>query len=464
MSLTRLFTSWTRRPEPTAKLHADHLGTLTLPSMLRKALSQPSLACAISAFTDGHHRAAKEMLEATVRASRPNSGGESRSPEMMMAQRLSANLSGVLAHYHGDHERAASDLALALQACTAQGRSGQGHDSYVDLSGVLIDLAVNDIARGQTASAEVHLKYASSFHALARAAVAWPPSPSRRVLSLCRALTRPLPVPATCPSLSKRRRARYMAIRAYRPDARVVSMCESARAELALLGGDKLAALGYSIDASAQQPGPPSISAHQAAAMALNSKQKEPAAAAVAAAAAAAVQRANSASELRVRATAACVRSRCLRVNGLTDEALELAGSSLKHFETVAPTLSLSSDARPLPLLHARLLVSDALAHFATSGPTIDVRLGLEHARLLLAAELGPSARDVAITENNLRLLARDGPSSSATAAPSAASKAELLRDLPMLPPGLGLADSDPFKLEWRPVGLASRGPSQTSL
>lgn len=387
--------------------------------MLRRAPS--SLATAIAAFSDGRHRAAMQLLDTLRTAPQPaeptdklapdavraaavaaaavglsvgRAPGAEFEPERMMSQRLSANLSGLLAHFLGEHERAAVDLASALAACEAQGRSGHGHDAFVDLSGVLIDLAINDLARGQTERADQHLK-----------------------------------------------RARYTAIRAYRPDARVVTMCESARAELALRNGDPLEALQHSINAAALQPDAPPLNPHLAAANATKSnranKPKAPGAAA-----AAAVQRADGVSQLRVDSTAACVRARCLRANGLSAEAVEVTRGALGRFDAASLAPPDLEGGRPLPLLHARLLLADALSTCAAGGSGVDVRLSLEHARLLLARELGEAHADVHLAEVNLRAFAK-----------GTKPALDQMRDLPMLPPGLGLSDSDPFKLAWRPVG-----------
>ncbi|KAJ1632914.1 hypothetical protein T492DRAFT_984775 [Pavlovales sp. CCMP2436] len=360
--------------------------------LLRRAPS--SLASAISAFAAGRHRTAVGLLEAAQPpVFEPEPTASKVSPERMMAQRLSTNLTGLLSHYSGDYGKAATELAASLQACEALGRSGMGSDSFTDLSGLLVDIAVTDIARGEIERAEGHLK-----------------------------------------------RARYMAIRAYRPDPRVVIAIETARAELALCKGEPLAALQHSLDAHAAQPGPPTPNPLQAAATAIKSSniKSSNTAAATATAAERAVQQANAASDLRVSASAACVRVSALRQNGLGDEALQLSSQALEHFEA---NLLLTLDAAALPLLHARLLLSDALATASVNGSRIDVRLGLEHARLLLVAELGEQHPHCKLMENNLRSFSGQSPLP--------------LRDLLMLPPGLGLGDSDPFKLSWRPVGVS---------
>mmetsp|Transcript_23573 Transcript_23573/g.69430 ORF Transcript_23573/g.69430 Transcript_23573/m.69430 type:complete len:388 (-) Transcript_23573:247-1410(-) len=386
--------------------------------MLRRAPSH--LASAISAFADGRHRAAMKLMDG-MRAATPGSPradvsmtplGEPELPERMIAHRLSANLSGLLAHYLGEHEHAADDLGEALRACEAQSRAGQGHDSYVDLSGVLIDLAVNDVARGETERATGYLK-----------------------------------------------RARYMAIRAYRPDARVLAMCAAARAELSIRQGDRLEALRHSIEAVALPLGPgevesgrgpvPGASPNSGAGLPIPSPTIAPIAPRTVA-----PPSPDRSSDLRVHATASCVRSRCLRLNGLHTEALDVASSALRLFEEAAAS---AEHERPLPLLHARLLTADALARLGAGCSTVDARLGLQHAHLLLAHELGDAHVDVAVAARNSAVLRRHG---GGAVSGGSASHATELADLPMLAPGLGLADDDPLQLAWRPVGGTAPPPS----
>jgi len=366
-------------------------------AMLRRAPS--SLASAISAFANGRHRVARELLGAhqdgRVAAHAPvRAPVGAHAPELLLVNRLGHNLAGVLAHHAGDHEAAARDLSSALRVAETQSRSGLGHDAYVDLAGVLIDTAVNELARG---------------HA----------EPARHAL----------------------KRARYMSERAYRPDARLLAMCDAVAAELALSSGDRLGALRCSIDAVARahhelgtpQPGGPGGGAVRAG----------------------------------VRASVACVRVRCLRTNGLHAEAVEAATAALAEYDATygggAPIADVGAgagaeaeaeapSAHPLPLVHARLLTAHALALRAAgsaagsqhAGVDIDIVLALRHAQLLLEGELGAGHAHARIGEANAEASKR-GPRAGLA-----------LRDLPLLPPGLGLADTDPSDLAWRPVGLGA--------
>lgn len=403
--------------------------------MLRRAPS--SLASAISAFAHGRHRIARELLDAHQGA--PSGAAAHpppapRAPELLLSDRLRYNLAGVLAHHAGDHEAAARELASALRVAEAQSRSGLGHDAYVDLAGVLIDTAVNDLARGETERARTSLK-----------------------------------------------RARYMAERAHRPDARLVAMCDAIAAELALSTGDQLGALRCSIDASTQLQ-------HAAAQLSAGGAGAALGSATVSAVGAS------------VRASVACVRARCLRVNGLHAEAVGTAAAALSEFDAHAERArALGAPAaadgaaeaeppalRPLPLVHARLLTAHALAlraadahaadadaHAADADAdasvgaapsalggrsALDVALALQHARLLLEGEAGQAHAHARIAASNARAHARElsraAPGAAPAARPAARARRRPLLDLPLLPPALGLADTDPTDLAWRPVGL----------
>lgn len=306
-----------------------------------------SLANAISAFAGGRLCAAKELMSKV----KVTSTGRNNAEELT-AQRLKSNLSGLLAHYSGDFAKATVDLKEALDITEAQGRMGQAHDSFLDLTGVLIDIAVNEMAKENFPAAQAHLK-----------------------------------------------RAKYMAGWAYKPEWKAVSMCHTGLAELLSRDGDTLAALQQSFEAQKTMD----------EAVALRSPRLQE-------------------RDSWMSVTTQCTRSRCLRLSGMPWEALEVSTAAVDGLGDEPP-----------PLIYARVLTTHALAQQAARGVgDVEARLNLEHAFLLLAEELPEDHPDLVISGNNL-----DGVAVKVDV--------EMLSDLLLLPPGLGLADDDPYVLTWRP-------------
>jgi len=74
------------------------------------------------------------------------------------AQRWVHNALGIAHHLAADWDEASSEFGIALELAEHLAQRGDAHDAYVDLVGVLIDSAANDICCDDMNGAETKLK------------------------------------------------------------------------------------------------------------------------------------------------------------------------------------------------------------------------------------------------------------------------------------------------------------------
>lgn len=104
-------------------------------------------------------REAVNALEALMRSdSVPTRTSTVHRHALSSMRRNSSNLLGIAYHQAAQWDAAHAELNAALHVAEESAARGEAHDAYVDLGGVLIDLAANHIRRGQCDTASLLLK------------------------------------------------------------------------------------------------------------------------------------------------------------------------------------------------------------------------------------------------------------------------------------------------------------------